>query len=127
MIPRKKTKNKPLPRNRDHPSIKFIFDEISAGLVTPDMGSRAVHNYYKDTLRSFKFTGMEYSSTFPSHLAGIWKIVARYGSQDSNENKSLAIDIHKHSPPTHKIRGEPQWNVYEAQDCWMMTLRLEMI
>ena len=53
---------------------KFIFDEIVAGGVTPDIGSRSVHDNYKDRVRSFKFPGIEYSSTFVSRLAGLRKI-----------------------------------------------------
>ena len=64
--------------------MQYIFDEISAGCITTDMGSRAINNNYEDTVRSFKLDEMEYLSTFSSPLTSIWKIVARDRSQSSN-------------------------------------------
>ena len=77
MSPRRKVDRKPLPWNGDHPYRQFLFDEIAEGCVTPEMWSRDVHNSYKDTVRSFKIFTMEYSSTFASHMDGLWKMVSR--------------------------------------------------
>ena len=77
ITPRRKTKKNPLPWNGYHPARKFIFDETAAGRVTSEIGSIAVQKNYKEIVRFFKFPGMEYSSTFASCLAGIWKIVTR--------------------------------------------------
>ena len=44
MIPMRKSKKKPLTWHVDHMDRKFLFDEITACQVTPDMGSRAIHN-----------------------------------------------------------------------------------
>ena len=82
-------KKKPLPWYGDHPARKFLFDEITAGRVTPDMGSRAVHNNYKNRVRSFKLPGMEYSSAFASLLAVLWKKFARDIYQSSDEKQAL--------------------------------------
>ena len=108
MLPSRTTKKKPLPRNGDHPARKFIFDKIAAGHVTPDMGSRSVHNDYKDTVRSFKLDGMGYSSNFSSPLDGLQKIVARARSRASDCRQSLTISIYDHPPLTQNILGEPQ-------------------
>ena len=89
ITPRRKTKKNPLPWNGYHPARKFIFDETAAGRVTSEMGSRSVHNKYKNTARSFKLAGMEYSSTFAVRLAGLQKIVARDRSQDRDDMQSL--------------------------------------
>ena len=115
MPPRRNTKKNPLPCNEDQLARKFLFDEIAEGRVTPEMGSRSVHNNYKDRVRSFKFPGMEYSSTFASRLAGLRKIVTGDISQASDDKQALAIAICKHPPPTHKSRSEPQWNVSDVQ------------
>ena len=77
MLTRRKMKKKPVLLNKYYPTRPFLSYEIAAGCVTPDMGSIAVHNNYKDTVRSFKFHGMEYSSTFASSLDSIHNIVAR--------------------------------------------------
>ena len=79
------------------------------------MGSRAVHNNYKDTVRFFKLPGMEYSSGFASRITGLWKIVIRDISQSSNNKQALEVSICNHPPPNHRSRGEPQWNGSEAQ------------
>ena len=115
MMPRSKSKKKPLPWNVDHMDRQFIFYEITACHVTPYMGSRAIHNKYKDTVRSFKFSRMEYSSTFASLLTGIRKIVSKDRSQASVERQTLTNAIWNYPPTTHNSRGEPQWNGYEAQ------------
>ena len=84
MTPRRNTNKNMLPFNGYHPAMQYIFDEISAGCITTDMGSRAINNNYEDTVRSFKLDEMEYLSTFSSPRTSIWKIVARDRSQSSN-------------------------------------------
>ena len=79
------------------------------------MGSRAVHNKYKDTVRSFKFPRSEYSSTFASRLAGLWNIFARNSSWSRDDKQTLAIYICDNPPPTHNSQGEPHWNGYKVQ------------
>ena len=79
------------------------------------MGSRAVHNNYKDTVRSFKVPGMECSSNFASRLYVLRKIVSRYRYQASENKKTLVVSIRNHPPPTHNSRGEPQWNVSKTK------------
>ena len=93
IIPRRNYKKKPLPWNGDHMARKFLFDEITACRVTPAMGSRAIHNKYKDTVRSFKISRMEYSSTFASLLTGLRKIVAKDRSQASDDRQTLTNAI----------------------------------
>ena len=80
MLSRRSKKKNPLPWNGYHPASKFIFDEIAAVCVTPDMKSISVHSNYKDTVKSFKLNGIEYSYTFASLLSDLWKIVARDSS-----------------------------------------------
>ena len=115
MMTMRKSKKKPLPWHVDHMARQFLFYEITACRVTPYMGSRAIHNKYKDTVRSFKFSRMEYSSTFASLLTGLRKIVAKDRSQASDDRKTLTNAILNYPPPTHNSRGEPQWNVSEEQ------------
>ena len=115
MTPMRKSKKKPLPWKGYHLTRQFIFDEITEGCVTPDMGSREIHNNYKDIVRSFELYRMEYSSTFASRLDGLRKIVARDRSQASDDTQSLTNAIWNYSPHTHNSRGEPQLNWSEAQ------------
>ena len=99
-------KKKPVLLNKDYPTRPFLSYEIAAGCVTPDMGSIAVHNNYKDTVRSFKFPESAYSSTFASRLAGLWNIFARDRYRASNNKQALYIAIHSHPPPTQNSRCE---------------------
>ena len=115
MMPMRNSKKKPLTWHVDHMARQFLFDEITACRVTPYMGSRAIHNKYKDTVRSFKISSMEYSSTFASRLTGLRKIFANDRSQASDARQTLTNDIWNYPPTTHNSRGEPQWNGSEAQ------------
>ena len=93
IMPMRKSKKKPLTWNVGHMARQFLFDEITACCVTPDMGSRAIHNNYKDTVRSFKLSRIEYSYTFASRMNGLRKIFAKDRSQASDARQTLTNDI----------------------------------
>ena len=120
-------KKKPLPCNGYPPSRPFLFDSIAAGCVTPDMGSRAVHNNYKDTVRFFKLPGMEYSSGFASRITGLWKIVVRDISQSSNNKQALEVSICNHPPLITEAEVSLSGIDLRRKYFWVMTLKLEII
>ena len=91
------------------------------------MGSRAVHNNYKDTVRSFKVPGMECSSNFASRLYVLRKIVSRYRYQTSENKKTLVVSIRNHPHLLTTAEVSLSGMYLRHKDYWMITLRLESI
>ena len=107
----------PLPWNEHHPARQFLFDEIATGRIPLDsqaMGPREVFQKYQH-VRSFRLKGMEYGSTFASHLRGLQKIVARYQQRSREDKEAFNIAFQNHPASLLNGRGEPHWNGSDAQ------------
>ena len=103
--------------NESHPARQLIYDEIAAGnipLEAQQMTGAEVWSQYADTVE-FKMRGMKYGETFNRRLAALRKLVKKDKSRAIADTEAVAIAIRNHPPPTHNVRGEPQWNGSKAQ------------